>query len=502
MSEARKVLEIFDVSKSFSGIKVFSDFDFDLYAGEANCLCGENGAGKSTFIKILSGAYQPDSGRIIIDGKEIKEKLNPRLSSELGIQTVYQEHTYMPHMKVFENLFIGNEIMKRGSIDRKAMIKRTLEIFDNLGISGINPNATVNTLSSAQQKFVEIAKAFIKKAKIMIMDEPTSSFSVHEVEQLKEVIKNLKEEGVGIIYISHHLEEVFSIADRVTILRDGRKISTYDKKVAEFDEAQIIRDMVGRDASEFYNKEKAEIGEEVFRVENLSGPGVNDVSFYARKGEIVGFSGLVGAGRTEMAELIMGAVKKTSGKIFVNGKEVKNDSPAKAIKNGINFLHEDRQMAGLCVSEKISLNTILANTSKQNMGFISPKYDFDSAKKYIDELKTKCTGPNQNVNRLSGGNQQKVAFSKWLLTDGEVYIFDEPTRGVDVGAKQDIYHLMTQLAKNGKAIVMLSSDMPEVISMSDRVYIMKDSRIVAEVTGDEIEQEKILDIALGGTTNE
>ncbi len=495
--DEKKILEITGVSKSFSGVTVFSDFDFDVYAGEVHCICGENGAGKSTFIKILSGAYQPDGGEIVIDGEPVYGRLNPALSMEKGIQTIYQEHTLMLQLTVMENLFVGKEIVKRGVVDKKAMYYKTLEIFRSIGVEDINPLSIVRDLGTAQQKYVEIAKAFIKKAKIMIMDEPTASFSMHEIEQLLGVVKKLRDSGVGVIYISHHLEEIFDIADRVTVIRDGRKINTY-KREDGLEEAVIIKDMVGRDASTFYSCESTQIGEVIFEVKDLSGPGVDNVSFKLRKGEILGVSGLVGAGRTEMAEVIFGKRRATAGQVIVNGREIKIKSPRDAINNGICMVTEDRQLTGLCVNQSLALNAMLSHSVKYNTKFMNPRNDFKKTSEFIEKLKVKCKGPAQQVKFLSGGNQQKIVFAKWFITDGEVFIFDEPTRGVDVGAKQDIYHLMVQLCKEGKGIIMISSDMPEVIAMSDRVIIMKDGKISAEVEKEEIDSETILDYALGG----
>ena len=498
MSEKR-LLEITNVSKSFYGVKVFSDFDFDVFEGEVHCLCGENGAGKSTFIKILSGAYQPDCGQIIIDGCKVTGKLSPAISMNLGIQTIYQEHTLMRNMTVMENLFVGKEIRKNLVIDRREMFNRTAKILESIGVTNINPATVVRELGTAQQKFVEIAKAFVKEAKIMIMDEPTASFGAHEIEQLLNTVCKLKEKGIGIIYISHHLEEVFHIADRVTVIRDGRKIRTYNRADEALNQAAIIRDMVGRDASMFYSRDQVEIGDISMEVKNLTGPGVNNVSFNVRKGEVLGFAGLVGAGRTELAELLFGRRRATGGEVLINGEKVNIKNPRDAIKAGMCMVTEDRQITGLFINQKLSLNAIIPQSVKENTHFINPKYDWEITKEYIDKLRVKCKGPDQKVCYLSGGNQQKIAFTKWFITDGEVYIFDEPTRGVDIGAKEEIYHLMVQLCREGKSILMISSDMPEVIAMSDRVLIMKKGEIIAEIQKAELDSETIMQYALGGS---
>lgn len=496
---AKNLLEITSVSKSFFGVKVFSDFDFDVYEGEVHCLCGENGAGKSTFIKILSGAYQPDSGQIIIDGQKVAGKLSPALSMNLGIQTIYQEHTLMRNMTVMENLFVGKEITHNLIVDRREMYRQTLKILESIGVTNINPFTVVRDLGTAQQKFVEIAKAFVKEAKIIIMDEPTASFGAHEIDQLLNVVVKLKDKGIGIIYISHHLEEVFHIADRVTVIRDGRKIRTYNKAVEKLDEATIIKDMVGRDASMFYTRDAVDIGETIMEVKNLSGPGVNNVSLTLRRGEVLGIAGLVGAGRTELSELLFARTRATSGEIWIHGKKMNIKSPADAIKGGICMVTEDRQNTGLFINQKLSLNAIIPQSVKENMKFMHPKNDWKITKEYINKLNIKCNGPDQKVCFLSGGNQQKIAFCKWFITDGDIFIFDEPTRGVDIGAKQDIYQLMVQLCREGKSIIMISSDMPEVIAMSDRVLIMKKGEIIAEIQKKELDSETIMQYALGGS---
>ena len=495
-TKREKLLEIKGVTKSFSGVTVFSDFDFDVYSGEVHCICGENGAGKSTFIKILSGVYQPDQGTITMEGKKIEGRLNPSLAMNIGIQTIYQEHTLMQNMNVMENLFIGKEITKNGIVDRQAMSVKSLEILAQIGVTNINPYEKVRTLGTAQQKFVEIAKAFVEKAKIIIMDEPTASFGSHEIDQLLKVVQKLINTGVAVIYISHHLEEIFLIANRVTVIRDGKKINTYNKE--EIDEATIIKDMVGRDASMFYKRDAVDLGDIIMKVENVSGPGVNDVSFTLRKGEILGFSGLVGAGRTEMANLLFAKKLMTSGQIFINGKKLHLKTPADAIDAGICFITEDRQLTGLFLGQSISLNTILVDSAKRKKGFMNPKNDVNTADQYIEKLKTKCKGPHEKVRFLSGGNQQKVILSKWFYAGGEIFIFDEPTRGVDIGAKEEIYKLMLELCRQGKAIIMISSDMPEIVAMSDRVMIMNKGGITAEIQKKDINSETILSLALGG----
>ncbi|MRH41156.1 ATP-binding cassette domain-containing protein [Aquibacillus halophilus] len=497
VAESKRLLNIEGVSKSFSGVTVFSDFDFDIYEGEVHCLCGENGAGKSTFIKILSGAHLPDGGKVVINGEEVDDKYNPSIAMKLGVQTIYQEHTLMQNLTVMENLFVGKEIVKRGVVDREEMYKQSLDVLHEIGVDTIDPSSPVRELGTAQQKFVQIAKAFVGKAKIMIMDEPTASFGIHEIEQLLNIVGFLKSQGIGVLYISHHLEEVFRIADRVTVIRDGEKIRTYKKD--EINQSSIIKDMVGRDTSMMYKRDTVDIGEVVMEVNHVSGPGVEDVSFNLRKGEIVGFAGLVGAGRTELAELLFARKKLTSGEILINGKKTNFKTPKDAIKAGMCMITEDRQLSGLFLNQSISLNTILVHSSKNDTKIMDPKKEDSVSSEYIDKLKTKCTGPDQKVRFLSGGNQQKVILSKWFYAEGDIFIFDEPTRGVDIGAKEEIYQLMVELCNQGKAIIMISSDMPEVIAMSDRVIIMNKGKKSAEIDKDKINSETILSYALGGT---
>lgn len=497
--KSKTLLEIRSVSKCFSGVKVFSDFDFDLGAGEVHCLCGENGAGKSTFIKILAGAYVPDTGDIRIDGTLVHGRLTPARAMALGIQTIYQEHTLMPEMSVMENLFIGKEIIKNGILDRAAMRQRTTAIMQSLGLTQIDPDETVRRLGTAQQKYVEIAKALVQEAKVLIMDEPTASFGAHEVESLLRVVKGLRNHGMGIIYISHHLEEIFDLADRVTVLRDGRKISVYSR--GDISAELLIKDMVGRDASQFFSRETVEPGEEVMRVEALQGAGIAPISFRLRRGEILGMAGLVGAGRTEVAELLFGARPKTGGKIILNGKEVSFRRPGDAIRAGLCMITEDRQLTGLFLNQPIDFNTALVEHAKSMRLFMPPEEDRKIGEDFIRKFRTKCRDSLQRVRFLSGGNQQKVILSKWFHADGDVFIFDEPTRGVDIGAREEIYQHMVELCRAGKALIMISSDLPEVIALSNRVLVMRQGHLVKELGGEnEIKAEKILSVALGEST--
>ena len=494
---AEVLYELSNISKTFPGVKALQNINFDLKAGEVHCICGENGAGKSTLIKIMSGSYQPDvGGEIKFQGKPVTLS-TPYAAIEMGVQTIYQEHTIFPTLSITENIFAGMEIVKPGNIMNKAeMHKKTQEVLDFLR-SDLNPNAIAGTLSSGEQKIVEIAKALVFDRKVIILDEPTASFSMAEIENLLEIIQKIKEKGMGIVYISHHLDEVFRIADRITIIRDGEHIKTVN--IDEIDEPQLVRYMVGRDASAFYTREYYTPGDVVLEVENLYGNGVSDVSFKLRRGEILGFAGMVGSGRSELMTLLVGGAEKLYGTVKVDGKEVDFKKPADAIRSKICYITEDRQGTGLFLIHTIARNTIVANMVNTKGMLMNPKDDVRIGDEFVKKLVTKANNSSVIVGNLSGGNQQKVVLAKWFNTDGEIFIFDEPTRGIDIGAKQEIYQIMLDLLKQNKAIIMVSSDMPEVVSMSDRVMVMKDGHIVGELGKDEISEEHILEYSIGGT---
>lgn len=489
------ILSLKNISKTFPGVQALNKISFDLRKGEIHCICGENGAGKSTLIKIISGAYQPDpGGNIEFEGNPVN-LTHPSVAMKLGMQTIYQEHTIFPHLSITENIFVGMEITKNGMMRKVEMKKKTAEVLEYLR-SDLKPDQLVNELSSGEQKIVEIAKALVLERKVIIMDEPTSSFSANEIDNLLEIIKKIRERGIGIIYISHHLEEVFRIADRITVLRDGLHVITCDAK--DVDELQLIRYMVGRDASAFYHREFYPIGETVMKVENLSGNGVHDISFEVKRGEILGFAGMVGSGRSELMTLLFGGAEKTGGKIYIMGKEVNLKSPINAIKNKMCYITEDRQYTGLFLIHTIARNTIIANMAKTRKFLINPNKEIKTGNAFIERLGIKARDSSMLAMNLSGGNQQKVVLAKWFNTEGEIYIFDEPTRGIDVGAKQEIYQIMMNLLKERKAIIMVSSDMPEMISMSDRVMVMKAGRIAGELKREEVSEENILELSIGG----
>ncbi len=488
------ILEMKGISKSFPGVKVFEDFNFDLRKGEIHCICGENGAGKSTLIKMLSGAYTPDKGDIYFGGKRVT--LTPYSAMQIGIQTIYQEHTLFPLLDVVENLFVGKEMANGIVIDKPAMVAKARAVLQDLH-SSISPYDIVGNLGSGGQKTVEIAKALIQESKVIILDEPTASFSQTEIELLLSIIRKLAERGLSIIYISHHIEEVFKVADRVTVLRDGQKINTYDS--ANLSEQALIHDMVGRDVSLFYQRQQVPIGDVVFEVRNLSGNGVQDASLKVHSGELLGIAGMVGSGRTELAELLFGVKKAVAGEFLIHGKKVRMRTPLSAILNRMCFITEDRQSTGLFLEHSLDKNIPIASYSRSNSPWALPAEDVRVSQHYIDTLKVVTPSVFQKALFLSGGNQQKVVLAKWFATRADIFIFDEPTRGIDVGAKEEIYKLMVELLGQGKAIIMISSDMPELVSMSDRVMVMRDGRIAAEVPKEEISEENVLKHSIGGS---
>lgn len=493
----KEVLRLENITKTFPGVKALSDVCFDLREGEVHCICGENGAGKSTLIKIISGAYEPDAGTILVNSQ--CAKLDPKRAHDLGIQTIYQEHNIFQHLTITENIFTGLEICKGGMLQKKEMEKRTREALEQLHCY-FEPSTMMSELSSGEKKLVEIGKALVFNRKIIILDEPTSSFSTSEIEHLLHIVEVLKERGMGIIYISHHLDEVFKIGDRVTVLRDGNVVSNYN--ICDINEELLIRDMVGRDASAFYNREFFETGEVVLEASNLTGNGVEDVSFNLRRGEILGVAGMVGSGRSELMSLLFGAEPLEAGELRILGKKVNFKSPEHAIRHKMCYITEDRQFTGLFLTHSIARNTVIANLANEKRMFIDPKEDVAVGNEYIKKTGTKAENSLVQVMNLSGGNQQKVVLGKWFLTNGEIFIFDEPTRGIDVGSKQEIYSIMLHLLKEKKAIIMVSSDMPEVISMSDRIIVMKDGKLAAELERQEISEESVLKNSIGGKTHD
>lgn len=489
------ILSMKGITKSFSGVAALKNAALDLKAGEVVALMGENGAGKSTLMKILTGIYSKDSGEIQYMGQEVCFK-GPAESEEAGISIVHQELNMMNDLTVAQNLFIGREEMNGFLIDDKKMNEKARELFKVLKID-INPAEKIGNLTVGKQQMVEIAKAISSKAKVIIFDEPTAALTDSEIEELFKVIRDLKKQGTGMVYISHRMDEINVISDRVIVMRDGEYVGTLITKECCKDD--IIKLMVGR-AIFGEPKTASNVAKDapvVLKCENLNrGKAVKDVSFELRKGEILGFSGLMGAGRTEVARLIFGADKKDSGKIFINGKEVSINTPEDAVAHGIGYLSEDRKRYGLIVDKSVEENTVISSLNDFVKGiFIDKAKSKEVSQKYVESLKTKTPSVSQLVKKLSGGNQQKVVIAKWLVKNSDILIFDEPTRGIDVGAKSEIYALMERLAKEGKSIIMISSELPEVLRMSDRVIVMCEGRITGILDIAEANQEVIMQSA-------
>lgn len=489
------ILSMKGITKSFSGVAALKNAALDLKAGEVVALMGENGAGKSTLMKILTGIYSKDSGEIKYMGQEVCFK-GPAESEEAGISIVHQELNMMNDLTVAQNLFIGREEMNGFLIDDKKMNEKASELFKVLKID-INPAEKIGNLTVGKQQMVEIAKAISSKAKVIIFDEPTAALTDSEIEELFKVIRDLKKQGTGMVYISHRMDEINVISDRVIVMRDGEYVGTLITKECSKDD--IIKLMVGRTilGEPKTASNVAKDAPVVLKCENLNrGKAVKNVSFELKRGEILGFSGLMGAGRTEVARLIFGADKKDSGKIFINGKEVTINTPEDAVAHGIGYLSEDRKRFGLIVDKSVEENTVISSLNDFVKGiFIDKAKSKEVSERYVESLKTKTPSVSQLVKKLSGGNQQKVVIAKWLVRNSDILIFDEPTRGIDVGAKSEIYALMESLAKEGKSIIMISSELPEVLRMSDRVIVMCEGRITGTLDIAEANQEVIMESA-------
>ncbi|MEI0748395.1 sugar ABC transporter ATP-binding protein [Brachyspira pulli] len=476
------ILKMNGIEKRFKGVYALKNFNFSLIQGEILALIGENGAGKSTLMKILSGIYKKDAGTIEYFGKPL-EVSGPKEAEENGISIVHQELNLMNHLTVAQNIFIGHEpLNKLGLIDDKLMIKRAEKIFQGMNVD-INPAAKIGSLTVGKQQLVEIAKALTHNSKILILDEPTAALTESETKELFRIIKDLQIAGVSIVYISHRLDELFILSDRITVIRDGEYIDT--KITKETNKDEIVNLMVGRVIYETPKTESkvAKDAKEILRVENLVVPGVvKDVTFSLKHGEILGFAGLMGAGRTETARAIFGADKFESGKIFVDGEEVSIKSPVDAIKSGIGYLSEDRKRYGLALGLPVFENMMMGNYDKfSNMLMVQNAKVKDTAEKEVESLNIKTPSINQLVKNLSGGNQQKVVIANWLIKECKVLIFDEPTRGIDVGARSEIYNLMEQLVSMGKSIIMISSDLVEILRMSDRILVMSEGKKTGEL---------------------
>ena len=490
------ILEMKGIVKSFGPVKALKGVDFDLRAGEVHALMGENGAGKSTLMKVLTGIHKPNEGTIHYNGKQV-EYSKPKEAMDDGIVIVHQELNMMNDLTVAQNIFIGREEISQGFfIDDNAANKKAKELFNLLKLD-INPQEKVGHLTVGKQQMVEIAKALSMDAKVIVFDEPTAALTESEINELFEIIDDLRQKGVGITYISHRMDEIARITDRVTVMRDGEYVGTVNTKDTTKDE--IIAMMVGRTIYED-PKAASAVAEDapvVLEVEHLNaGSTVKDVSFVLRKGEILGFSGLMGAGRTEVARLLFGADKKDSGTIKINGKEVDIKSPQDAIREGIGYLSEDRKRYGCIVDMTIANNTVMTNLDKYVHSFLINDSEIVTASdKFVKSLRTKTPSSKQLVRNLSGGNQQKVVIAKWLEQDSDILIFDEPTRGIDVGAKSEIYTLMNELVAQGKSIIMISSELTEILRMSDRIVVMCEGRKTGELDISQATQERILALA-------
>ncbi|MBB4121081.1 sugar ABC transporter ATP-binding protein [Martelella radicis] len=500
---SRPVLEMEGISKTFGSVKALEDVAITAHGGEVHALMGENGAGKSTLMKILSGAYTPDKGgTILVGGKSVPEG-NPKAAKAMGVAVIYQELSLAPNLTVAENVFLGNERARSGIVNRAEMRSRTAPLLKRLGVD-FSPSTVVGSLSLGERQLVEIARAMSTNARIIVMDEPTTSLSSRETERLFEVIAALKADGIAIIYISHRMEEVYRLADRCSVLRDGKYIGTLDRD--ELSAERLISMMVGRELSTFYKKEhveRDESAETVLEVRNMSaGRKVRDCSFSVRRGEVLGVSGLVGSGRTELARLIYGADKATSGTVMLEGREVTPQSPSAALDAGIVYLTEDRKQLGLFLDMTIAdnINICVMGEDSGPAGTRNFKAARKRARTEFEKLSIRAPSPFVNVGSLSGGNQQKVLLGRLLEVKPKVIILDEPTRGVDVGAKSEIYRLIDELARQGLAVVMISSELPEIINVADRVIVMREGEIAGEVKssdGAAIEQEAIMRLSTG-----
>jgi ribose transport system ATP-binding protein len=491
---ADPILKLNKIKKVYPGVVALNDVSLDFYAGEIHAIVGENGAGKSTLIKVLTGAITPTSGEIFFSNEQVKNN-SPQKSLAAGIVAIYQEFNLFPFLSAAENVFYGTYPQKGLIVDFKTMDKLTRNLMEELNVA-IDPSIQVRELSVGYQQIVEIAKAISHNAKVLIMDEPSAPLTEREVESLFTIVRRLKSHGVAVIYISHRLEEIFNISDKVSVFRDGNHIKTMLTKDTNTDE--LVKLMVNRELQKQYPNKDYTKGEAVLEVRGINSGILKDISFTAYRGEILGFAGLVGAGRTEVARAVFGADRIKSGEILFHGKAIRIKSPIDAIKNGIGLIPEDRKQHGVLLGMMTKENITYANMkSISKWGILNNSQDNAAGEKYKNMLRIKVTSLRQPVKNLSGGNQQKVVLAKWLFTNCEVLFFDEPTRGIDVGAKQEIYMLMKQLVEDGKVVIMISSDMPELLGVADRIIIMREGRITGAMTNKEATQESILKLCSG-----
>lgn len=490
------IVEMKDIYKSFGKNDVLRGVDFKLGENEIHALVGENGAGKSTLMNILSGVLGKDEGQILIDGKEIDIK-DTNKAKDLGISFIHQELSDWPELTVMENIFMNNEIRKGAFLDMKAMREKTIDLLSRFDLN-INPDEKVANLSVGQRQMMEIAKANLNKVNVLILDEPTSALTNNEIDKLFMLMKKLRDEGVSMIYISHRMEEIFALTQKITIMRDGKSVAVLDTN--DTNEAEVVSHMVGRDIGDFYPEMDAEITDVKIELKNFSRPPFfQDANIYAKKGEVLGISGLMGAGRTEIMRALFGLDQKDSGEIFIDGKKVEINKPIDAIKNKIGFVTENRQEEGLVLDESIRENISLLNFDKFTPGlFINEDREKKLSNKLVGDFRVKTRSSEAKVQDLSGGNQQKVVFAKWYAIDPEILILDEPTKGVDVGAKREIYDLINALTHQGVCVILISSDLPELLSLSDRIYVIHEGKVQGEINKADADQEKVMTLATGG----
>ncbi|KAJ49182.1 ribose transport system ATP-binding protein [Clostridium tetanomorphum] len=497
MGEKKPLLEMINISKSFPGVKALENVNLKAYGGQVLALLGENGAGKSTLMKILSGVYKKDEGKVLIDGREV-EVYGIKDAEKLGVSIIHQELSLLPNLSIYENIFLGNEkyngIFRK--LDKKYMKEKSHELLSKIGFN-VKSDTLVKDLTVGEMQMIEIIKAVSKNSKIIIMDEPTTALTDVETNKLFEVIEKLKSDGIAIIYISHRLDEIFKICDSVTVLRDGKYVG--EALVKDVTKDELIAMMVGRKLEEQFPYREEEKGEALLKVENLCYKNkVKNVSFQVKAGEILGIAGLMGSGRTETVKTIFGEYKKSLGDIYVEGKKVNIKSPKDAIKYGIAYLSEDRKKEGLILNMSVRENMSLCSLKKyeSSLKSINKKAELEEVNDYIKKLSVKTPSASQLIKNLSGGNQQKAIIAKWIMISPKILIIDEPTRGIDVGAKKEIYEVLNELKKMGKAVIMISSDMPEILGVSDRILVMSEGRLSGELSREEATQESVMKYAV------
>ena len=489
-------IEMKDIYKSFGKNDVLKGVDFTLNDGEIHALVGENGAGKSTLMNILSGVLSKDKGEILIDGKEV-DISDTNVAKKYGISFIHQELSDWPELTVMDNIFMNNEIKNGIFLDKAKMRKKCIELLERFDLD-INPKTKVSELSVGQRQMMEIAKANLNKVNVLILDEPTSALTNNEIDKLFKLIKRLRDKNVSMIYISHRMEEIFSLTNKITIMRDGKSVSVMNTN--KTDEREVVSYMVGRDIGDFYPEMDAEISDVKIELKNFNRDGFfKDINIKAKKGEVLGISGLMGAGRTEIMRSVFGLDPKDSGEVFIDGKKIEIKNPADAIKNKIGFVTENRQEEGLILDESIRENISLLNFDKfSKNSFIDKAKEKNLSDNLVDSFKVKTQSSESKISDLSGGNQQKVVFAKWYAIGPEILILDEPTKGVDVGAKREIYDLIKDLTNKGVSIILISSDLPELISLSNRIYVIHEGKIQGELLKKDASQEKIMTLATGG----